>query len=36
LPIGEECTIKGENLPPSRVGAPDLEVVGFSRVLDIP
>jgi hypothetical protein len=36
LPIDEVLVSIGEDLPPSRVGAPDLHVLSPSRVLDVP
>jgi hypothetical protein len=35
LPVDELVVLILEDLPPSRVGAPDLHVVGSSGVLDI-
>jgi hypothetical protein len=36
LPIDEMLAFILEDLEPSRVGAPDLHVVGSSSVLDVP
>jgi hypothetical protein len=36
IPVHELAVLILENLPPSRVSAPDLHVVGFTRALDIP
>jgi hypothetical protein len=36
LPVDEMFISIGEDLPPSRVSAPDLHVVGLARVLDVP
>jgi hypothetical protein len=36
VPVDELVVLILEDLPPSRVSAPDLHVVGFSRALDIP
>jgi hypothetical protein len=36
LPVDKLVGLILEDLPPSRVGAPDLHVVGSSRILDIP
>jgi hypothetical protein len=35
LPVDELAVLVLEYLPPSRVGAPDLHVVGSSRVLNV-
>jgi hypothetical protein len=35
LPVDKVLILIGEDLPPSRVGAPDLHVVSLTRVLDI-
>jgi hypothetical protein len=34
-PVDELILIVLEELEPSRVGAPDLHVIGFSRILDV-
>jgi hypothetical protein len=36
IPVHELAVLILEDLPPSRVSAPDLHVVGFTRALDIP
>jgi hypothetical protein len=36
LDIDEVSSVVGEDLPPSRVGAPDLHVGGLSCALNIP
>jgi hypothetical protein len=36
LPVDELVVLISENLPPSRVSAPDLHVVCSSRALDVP
>jgi hypothetical protein len=35
LPVDELTVLISENLPPSRVSAPDLHVIGLSTALDI-
>jgi hypothetical protein len=36
LKVAEVLSTISEDLPPFRVGAPDLHVIGLSRVLDVP